>query len=399
MHSPAASQPAPEAPLLFTPMRIRGTTLPNRMMLAPLCQYSAKDGLAGDWHLVHLGKFALGGMGIVMTEAAAVEPRGRITWGDLGLWDDSHIPGLRRITDFIREQGALPAIQLAHAGRKAGTQRPWEGNGPLSAKEIARGEIPLPAVGPTGEAVDKGFTEPQALDEKEIRSIVQRFGEAAARADAAGFDIIEIHGAHGYLIASFLSPVTNTRNDGYGGDRAGRMRFACEVARAIREKWPAHKPLICRISAVDGAPDGWSVDDSVVLAGALRECGVDVIDCSSGGLRGSSTLSNTVRGPGYQVHLASEIRERSGVMTAAVGLILDGLQAEAILRNGNADIVVVGRQAMYDPYWAHHARQQLAADPRFTGWNEQSGWWLRRRADGLAQIGLRPDGLPAETSL
>jgi 2,4-dienoyl-CoA reductase-like NADH-dependent reductase (Old Yellow Enzyme family) len=397
MHSPAAS-PAREAPLLFTPLRIRGTTLPNRMMLAPLCQYSARDGLAGDWHLVHLGKFALGGMGIVMTEAAAVEPRGRITWGDLGLWDDSQIPGLRRITDFIREQGALSAIQLAHAGRKAGTQRPWEGNGPLSPVEIARGETPFPAVGPTGEAVDKGFTEPQALDEKEIGGIVQRFGETAARADAAGFDIIEIHGAHGYLIASFLSPVTNTRNDGYGGDRAGRMRFACEIARAIRDKWPAHKPLICRISAVDGAPDGWSVDDSVVLAGALRECGVDMIDCSSGGLRGSSTLANTVRGPGYQVPLASEIRRRSGVMTAAVGLILDGLQAEAILRNGSADIVVVGRQAMYDPYWAHHARQQLAADPRFAGWNEQAGWWLRRRADGLAQVGLRPDGLPVETA-
>lgn len=385
-------------PLLFTPLRIRGTVLPNRLMLAPMSQYSAgRDGIAGDWHLVHLGKFALGGMGIVTTEATAVDPDGRLSWGDLGLWEDAQIPGMRRITNFVREQGSLSAVQLGHTGRKAGQQRPWEGKGALSATEWAKGETPFPSVGPTDQAAEAGYPAPHALTEDEIPGIVRKFADAAARADEAGFDIIEIHGGHGYLIASFLSPISNTRTDGYGGDRAGRMRLALEVARAMRAKWPEHKPLFFRASIVDGTSDGWGVDDSVVLAKALSECGVDLIDCSAGGLSNSTVLANTSRGPGYQVPLSAETRRRSGVPTAAVGLIMDAAHAEAVLLEGEADIITIGRQALYDPYWALHARQQLATDPSFATWGEQAGWWLSRRASGLERVGFAPDGSPLDS--
>lgn len=379
---------------LFSPLRIRERTLPNRAVLAPLCQYQAKNGHAGDWHLVHLGKFALGGFGVVMTEATAVEPRGRINHGDLGLWDDSHIAGLKRVTEFIGKQGVLSAIQIAHAGRKASRQTPWHGNKPLGPKDVARGEPAWPIVGPMGEAVedDGGFLIPHQLTLSEIGDIVARFGESAARADAAGFDVLEIHGAHGYLIASFLTPIVNKRNDIYGGDRAGRMRFALEVTAAVRARWPASKPLFFRVSAVDGSTDGWSLQDSIALSIELKRLGVDVIDCSSGGIKGSATLVNTGFGPGYQVPLSSGIREGAGIATMAVGLILDGPQAEEIIASGGADLVAIGRQAMYDPYWPHHAAQQLGSDAEFKAWNEPSGWWLSRRAKALAPLGLNSAG-------
>jgi len=384
------------SPLLFTPMRLRGTILPNRVMLAPMSQYAAgADGIAGDWHLVHLGKFALGGMGVVMTEATAVDPDGRLSWGDLGLWSDDQIPGLRRITDFVRSQGALSGVQLGHTGRKAGQQRPWEGKGALGPTEWARGETPFPSVGPTGDPAEAGYPKPRALDETGIAGIVRKFGEAAARADAAGFDIIELHAAHGYLLASFLSPVSNTRSDAYGGDRAGRMRLTLEVARAMRATWPGHKPFFCRISVVDGTGTGWDVADSVVLSAALSECGVDLIDCSAGGLKNSTVLANAVHGPGYQVPHAAAIRRGAGVPTAAVGLILSPAQAEQILQDRAADLVALGRQALYDPYWAHHARQALQPDPAFAGWGQAARWWLERRAAGLARAGHAPDGSAA----
>jgi 2,4-dienoyl-CoA reductase-like NADH-dependent reductase (Old Yellow Enzyme family) len=379
--------------MLFSPLRIRERTLPNRTVLAPLCQYQAKNGHAGDWHLVHLGKFALGGFGVVMTEAASVEPRGRINHGDLGIWDDSHIDGLKRVADFIRSQGSLPAIQLAHAGRKAARQTPWHGNKPLGPKDVARGEPAWPIVGPYAEQVDDdgGFLVPHQLTVSEIAEIVGRFGESAARADAAGFDVLEIHGAHGYLIASFLTPVVNKRNDIYGGDRAGRMRFALEVTSAVRAKWPQSKPLFFRVSAIDGA-DGWSLDDSVALALELKQRGVDVIDCSSGGVKGSGTLTYTSLGPGYQVPLSEGIRKGADIATMAVGLILDGPQAEDIIASGCADLVAIGRQAMYDPFWPHHAAQALGADAEFKAWEEPSGWWLSRRAKVLATLGIDSSG-------
>jgi 2,4-dienoyl-CoA reductase-like NADH-dependent reductase (Old Yellow Enzyme family) len=307
-------------PLLFTPLQIAGTTLHNRVVLSPMCQYCAIDGYADDWHLVHLGKFALGGMALVFTEATAVEERGRISYGDLGIWSDSFLPGLKRIADFVRAQGALPGIQIAHAGRKGGWQRPWQGSGgPLDAADAAQGEAPYPLIGPTAEPLAPGHVAPHALSLAEIAGVVESFASAAARADRAGFEVLEIHGAHGYLISSFLSPGVNRRNDAYGGDRAGRMRFALEVTRAVRAVWPARKPLFFRVSSVDGAPDGWAIEDSIALAGELGKAGVDVVDCSSGGMRGATAYENSSRRPGFQVGYASDIRKATGMKTMAVG--------------------------------------------------------------------------------
>lgn len=380
-------------PLLFTPLQIAGATLRNRVVLSPMCQYCAINGYADDWHLVHLGKFALGGMGLVFTEATAVEERGRISHGDLGIWSDRFLPGLKRIADFVRAQGALPGIQIAHAGRKGGWQRPWQGSGgALDAADAARGEAPYHLVGPTSEPLAPGHVTPHALSLAEIAGVVESFASAAARADGAGFEVLEIHGAHGYLISSFLSPGVNRRNDAYGGDRAGRMRFALEVTRAVRAVWPVRKPLFFRISSVDGAPDGWAIEDSIALAGELGKVGVDVIDCSSGGMRGATAYENSSRRPGFQVGYASDIRKATGMMTMAVGHILDARQAEAVLAEGHADLTAIGRQAMYDPFWPHHAAQALGADPDFKGWNDQAGWWLAIRRRGLEKVGFGPDG-------
>ena len=379
---------------LFTPLRIRGMTSPNRIMLSPMNQHRARDGFADDWLLVHLGKFALGGFGIVTTEATAITLNGRIAPGDLGIWSDAHVPGLRRVTDLIRQMGAVSAIQINHSGRKGAIRRPWDGFGPLDDSDRDHGEAPWDLVSPTGEPVGPGHVVPKQLTEAGIADIVTAFGEATARADAAGFDMLEIHGGHGYLIASFLSPVVNTRNDAYGGDLAGRMRLPIDIVKAVRARWPEAKPLAFRISSVDGHPDGWQLADSVAFIRELKDCGVDLIDCSSGGLRTSTTLENAERRPGYQVVYSDEIRRLCGLPTVAVGLILDAHQAEAIVANGQADLVALGRQALYDPYWAHHAAQELGADPDFGRWPPSSGWWLTRRASDLRKIRFRPDGNP-----
>ena len=260
--------------LLFSPYRIRDVTLPNRIVLAPMMQCKAINGFASDWHFAHFSKFALGGFGTVMTEAVAVEPIGRITYGDLGLWSDEFVPQLRRITDFIHEQGALAAIQLAHAGRKACWQRPWDGNGPLTSDDAARGEPPWGLVGPSEISVGEKYQTPHVLSEIEIQQIIKKFGQAAARADAAGFDIIEIHGAHGYLIASFLTPLVNNRQDKYGRDRAGRMRFALEVVAEVRANWPEGKPLFFRVSSEDGGGEGgWGLSYAASKASFGRIAG------------------------------------------------------------------------------------------------------------------------------
>ncbi|WP_046866721.1 NADH:flavin oxidoreductase/NADH oxidase [Microvirga massiliensis] len=379
-------------PRLFTPLSIRGVTARNRTMLAPMNQHRAVDGMADDRLLVHLGKFALGGFGIVTTEATAVERDGRIAYGDLGIWSDDHIPGLKRVTAFLRDAGAVSAIQLNHSGRKGSSQRPWQGFGPLNERNAAAGELAWPLVSPTAEPLGEGHVVPCALDTAGICSIVASFANAAARADAAGFDIVEIHGGHGYLIASFLSPTVNTRDDAYGGDLAGRMRFALGVAAAVRARWPAHKPLFFRISSVDGHPQGWTIDDSIVFAKALKETGVDLVDCSSGGLRQSTALENAQRLPGYQVPYAAAIRREADIATGAVGLILKPHQAEDILAQGHADLIILGRQALYDPYWPLHAAQALGIDPEFETWDESAGWWLARRRKGLEAIGLDGTG-------
>jgi 2,4-dienoyl-CoA reductase-like NADH-dependent reductase (Old Yellow Enzyme family) len=374
---------APDKPLLFTPLTIRGITLPNRTVLAPMVQYRARDGAPSDFHLVHLGKFALGRFGIVMAEATAVEARGRVTHACPGIWDDSHIPAWKRITGYIKSEGSVPALQLAHAGRKAATHRAIDGTGPYTPEDAKRGLPAWDIVGPTTEPTTPAYNTPHALSATEIGEIVQAFAAAAQRADEAGFDIVEIHGAHGYLLASFLSAIANTRNDRYGGDRAGRMRFPLEVTRAVRAVWPAHKPLFFRVSSLDGA-GGWELEDTVAFALELKALGVDCVDCSSGGLTGSAVAAPIPRYPGFQVPYAAAVRN-AGVASIAVGLILDGPQAEQILQDGHADLIAIGRQALYEPFWPLHAAEALGCDPGFALWPEEYGWWLAKRSQTLVR--------------
>lgn len=333
-----------------------------------------------DWHVVHLGRFAMGGAGIVFTEATAVQKSGRITHGCPGLWADSQIPVHARIAEFALRNGAIPAIQLAHAGRKSGMQRPWFGNGPLSEADFARGDMPWTPVGPSQIPVAEGWPVPQALSQQDIDELIDDFVSAARRALAAGYKIAEIHGAHGYLIHSFLSPLSNKRTDKYGGDLAGRMRLALEVTQAVRAVWPDDLPLFFRTSAVDGTPEGWRLEDTVVLATELKRIGVDVMDCSSSGIAGSATANvPRKRQPGFQVAYAERVRQDVGMATMAVGLITHAQQAEAILAQGRADLIAIGREALVNPMWALHAAQTLGADPDFATWPEQSGWWLAAR--------------------
>ena len=293
----------------------------------------------------------------------------------------------RRITDTIRAEGSLSAIQLAHAGRKGSAARAMDGGGPLPEADLAAGFAPWQIVGPTNDPVGEGWLVPQALSVPQIDAVVQAFAAAAKRADAAGFDIAEVHGAHGYLIASFLSPISNTRNDSYGGDLAGRMRLALDVTRAVRAVWPAHKPLFFRVSSVDGAVGGWGIEDTVALARALGQLGVDVVDCSSGGLTSIGTAALVPRGLGYQVAFASAVKRQAGVPSMAVGLILDGPQAEQILQAGDADLIAIGRQALYDPSFALRAARALGCDPGYAMWPEETGWWLDKRDKTLALTG------------
>ncbi len=372
---------------LFTPLQIREVTIPNRLVISPMCQYSAGDGLANDWHMVHLGKFAQGGAGIVFSEAAAVQRRGRITHGDLGIWSDAHAQALSGITGFIRSMGSVSAIQLAHAGRKAGMQRPWHGNGPPDATDRARGEEPWQVMAPSPEPVGEGWMIPVEMSAVEIAQVVDDFAAAARRSDHAGFDIAEVHAAHGYLAASFLSPITNHRIDRYGGDRLGRSRMLLETVEAVRVAWPEGKPLFVRVSAVDGAPQGWSLEDTVALAKDLKGLGVDVIDCSSGGILGAATAAKgPLPQPGFQVPYAHAVKQQAGLMTQAVGLVLTARQAEAIVADGEADLVAIGREALMDPNWPLHAALALDADPEWDQWPEQYGWWLSRRAKVLEAI-------------
>jgi 2,4-dienoyl-CoA reductase-like NADH-dependent reductase (Old Yellow Enzyme family) len=372
-----------QKPLLFSPLKLRGVSAPNRCVVSPMVQYRATDGQVNDYHLVHLGKFALGKFGIVFTENCAVEPRGRVTQGDLGMWDDGQIEGHKRLVRFLKQEGALAATQITHAGRKGSTPRSFDKPGQLGPE--GAGWQKWQVVGPSEIAAADGWMVPKQLAADELDDIVRKFGEAARRADAAGYDVIEIHGAHGYLLAQFLSPISNKRNDEFGGDRAGRMRFPLAVARSVRSNWPEHKPMFIRVSTVDGA-GGWEVEDTVVFARALKEMGVDVIDCSSGGLTGLSTALPVKRSLGFQVPFAAAVKRQAGIHTMAVGLILDGPQAEAILQAGDADLIAIGRQALYDPFWPVHAAQALGCDTSFEMWTPEYGWWLDKRKNNLADI-------------
>jgi 2,4-dienoyl-CoA reductase-like NADH-dependent reductase (Old Yellow Enzyme family) len=378
--------------MLFEKIRLREIEARNRIVVSPMCQYSAVDGQITDWHLVHLGKFAQGGAGIVFVEATAVEKRGRITHGDTGIWDDAHITGLKRVASFIKEQKAIPAIQLAHAGRKASMARPWYGNGPLTEEDGKRGDSAWSIVAASAAPVGEGWIAPRALKKGDVEVLLNAYRQAVRRAHAAGFDIVEIHAAHGYLLHTFLSPLSNKRDDEYGGSLENRMRFPLEVAKAVREAWPKAKPLFLRCSSIDDVEGGWSIEDSVAFAAQLKKTGVDVIDCSSGGILGSATAATKTllpRVPGFQLPFSEKIRKDTGLKTMAVGLILTAQQAEEALQAGRADLIAIGREALYDPNWPLHAARELGVDPDYAQWPQQYGWWLTRRESALQKAGIR----------
>lgn len=336
---------------LFQELSLRGVTARNRVGVSPMCQYSASDGFASDWHVVHLGSRAVGGAGVVMVEATAVEARGRISPHDLGIWKDDHVEALARVARVVEAHGAVAGIQIAHAGRKASTARPWEGGKPLPADAGAW----LP-IGPSALAFSDAHPVPGEASSADLVALRAAFRGAARRALGAGFRWLELHAAHGYLLHSFLSPLSNRRSDVYGGSFEGRVRFLLEVVRDVRSEWPERLPLAVRLSCTDWIDGGWSSDDSVELARRLKQEGVDLIDCSSGG---SSPLAKVPVAPGYQVEFAEAVRRGAGIASAAVGLITEAAQAEAIVADGRADLVMIGRAFLRDPYWALHAARAL----------------------------------------
>ncbi len=342
----------PEPVHLFSPLPIREVNFRNRIGVSPMCEYSSVDGFANDWHFVHLGSRAVGGAAMVMTEASAVLAEGRISPQDLGIYLDDHIPMLSRIFRFIAEQGAVPAMQLAHAGRKASTAQPWKGG--RAVEESDGGWRPIWA--PSALPFSPASITPDALNESEIARVVRAFGAAAKRAREAGAKLIEIHAAHGYLLHEFLSPLTNRREDRYGGSFENRTRLLCEVVDAIRQTWPAGLPLFVRISASDWVEGGWTIEDSVGLAKQLGPLGVDLIDCSSGGAVPNVSIP---LGPGYQAPFAEKVRAEAGIRTAAVGMITQPGQADQIVRSGQADLVFLARELLRDPYWPLRAADEL----------------------------------------
>ncbi|GAA5337873.1 NADH:flavin oxidoreductase/NADH oxidase [Thermus antranikianii] len=336
--------------MLFTPLELGGLRLKNRLAMSPMCQYSATlEGEVTDWHLLHYPTRALGGVGLILVEATAVEPLGRISPYDLGIWSEDHLPGLRELARRIREAGAVPGIQLAHAGRKAGTARPWEGGKPLGWRVVGPSPIPF----------DEGYPVPEPLDEAGMERILQAFVEGARRALRAGFQVIELHMAHGYLLSSFLSPLSNQRTDAYGGSLENRMRFPLQVAQAVREVVPRELPLFVRISATDWGEGGWSLEDTLAFARRLKELGVDLLDCSSGGVVPRVRIPLA---PGFQVPFADAVRKRVGMPTGAVGLLTTPEQAETVLQAGSADLVLLGRVLLRDPYFPLKAAKALGAE-------------------------------------
>jgi len=349
----ATGRPAPCMRRLFEPLTLRGTTFRNRAWTAPMCQYSSVDGRVGDWHLAHLGSFARGGAGLVLTEASAVTPQGRISPQDAGIWNDEQAGDWRRIAAFVAAQGAVPGMQLAHAGRKGSTQRPWDGTGYV---EPADGGWQTVAPSPLAHG---DWPAPTELSVQDIAGVVRAFRDAAVRADGAGFEVVEVHAAHGYLLHQFLSPLSNQRSDAYGGDLAGRSRALRETVLAVREVWPERKPLFVRVSASDWAPGGWDLEQTVEVCRGLRGLGVDFIDVSSGG---NVPQQQIAVGPGYQVPFAQAVREGSGLPTGAVGLITEAAQAEAVLADGAADAVLLARGMLREPHWPLLAASALGED-------------------------------------
>jgi 2,4-dienoyl-CoA reductase-like NADH-dependent reductase (Old Yellow Enzyme family) len=338
---------------LFSPLVLRSVEFPHRVFVSPMCQYSSEDGLPNDWHLVHLGSRAVGGAALVCVEASGVTPEGRITPWDAGIWSEAHARAWKPVAAFVRAQGSVPAIQLAHAGRKASCDKPWNGG-----KSLDPSQGGWQTLGPSAIAFGD-YCVPRAMSRDEIRSTVDAFARAAGHALAAGFDVVEVHGAHGYLLHEFVSPVSNRRTDEYGGAYENRVRFALEVARAVREAWPADKPVLYRLSATDWVEGGWDLAQSVELARRLKALGIDMVDCSSGG---NVHHAKIPLGPGYQVPFADAIRREAEIPTAAVGLVSDAVQAEQIVSFGQADAVFLARAMLRDPYWPRHAAKTLGVD-------------------------------------
>jgi 2,4-dienoyl-CoA reductase-like NADH-dependent reductase (Old Yellow Enzyme family) len=346
--------------LLFSPLTIKSITFKNRIVVSPMCQYSSDDGFASDWHLVHLGSRAVGGAALVIQEATAVSPEGRISYGDMGIWKDAHIEKLKQINEFIHAHGSIAGIQLAHAGRKASFDKPW-----ISDKQIQSGEHAWQPVSASPIPFKETDITPHALTTEEIKRVVNDFKDAAARSYKAGFKVIEIHAAHGYLVHQFLSPLSNKRADEYGGSFENRTRFLTEIIEAIHTVWPAGLPLFVRISATDWTEGGWTTDDSVMLVAVLKEKGVDLIDVSTGG---NVPHVKIPIGPGYQVEFADIVKNKGGILTGAVGMITSATQAEEILQQGRADLIVMARELLRDPYFALHAAKELGNEIK---WPEQ----------------------------
>ncbi|QDU31927.1 NADPH dehydrogenase [Anatilimnocola aggregata] len=355
---------------LLTPLKIRDVTLRNRIVMSPMCQYSSQDGLADDWHLVHLGSRAAGGVSLVFVEATAVTAEGRISPGDMGIWGDQHIEPLARIARFVASQGAVPAIQLAHAGRKASCQQPWLGGAPI--KTAAEGGWPV--IAPSAIPFHEGDPAPLALDRQGIDATIEAFAAATQRALTAGFQVIELHAAHGYLLHEFLSPLSNQRTDEYGGSLENRLRLTLQVAERMRKIIPQGLPLFVRISATDWVDGGWDIEQSVVLSRELKELGVDLIDVSSGALVPTAKIPV---GRGYQVPFARQIKEQTGILTGAVGMITEPQYANEIITGGSADLVFIGRELLRDPYWALKAQHELGGEP---AWPIPYGYAVKRRA-------------------
>jgi 2,4-dienoyl-CoA reductase-like NADH-dependent reductase (Old Yellow Enzyme family) len=370
------------SPPLLTPFKVRDLTLKNRVVVSPMCQYCAVDGVVNDWHLVHLGRFAMGGASLVFVEATGVEARGRISPGDVGLWNDEQARALARIAEFLKANGAAAGIQLAHAGRKGSVRRPWDGGTELSAGDVAKGEAPWETIAPSAVKFAESYPMPRAMSTADMAEVIIAFREATRRAYDAGFDVVEVHAAHGYLLHEFLSPLSNHRTDEYGGGREARMRFPLEVIETVRAVWPMNKPLFLRVSAVDHVEGGLTVEDTVAFAEAAKALGVDVVDCSSGG----NTPTPPTLFAGYQAPYAEAVRRQAGVATMAVGLILDAELADSIVVEGKADLIALARPALDDPNFAIHASTALTgtADYSLAPTPAKSG--LERLAQSLRHM-------------
>ncbi|MEM9440295.1 MAG: NADH:flavin oxidoreductase/NADH oxidase [Pseudomonadota bacterium] len=375
---------------LLSPFTLRDVTFKNRIAVSPMSQYRAEHGHANNWHLVHLGRFAMGGAGLVYAEASAVEADGRRTHGDLGLWDDGHIDDLKPITGFLSQCGAVPGIQLGHAGRKASERRPWHGETPVDQDDVAlREEAPWTAIAPSTIPYADGWPSPQEMSEVDIERVILSFGEAAKRAHTAGFKIIEVYAAHGFLIHQFLSPIANQRSDSWGGNRDNRNRLAVEVARSIRRNWPAAYPLAFRLSSTDWLEGGIEIEDTIETARALKAAGVDLIDCSSGGVGGKDRPRRMTIKQGFQAPFAADIRRDAAIATMAVGFLWDAKVCEQILADDQADMIALARELLDDPNWPFHAARRLDVADHRDLWPIEAGWWLSKRERLLTKLGLR----------